>query len=578
METTMQARRSSAAAAMLPPEVLSQIFLEVDPHTLYTSVRALSRSWKQCVEERLLAREFESGRWRVGLRVVRKPKVGSPWQGGIVGGKGFDAPGALWNEVRSRAEEDESSVGNASDEEVEARRRQAVERAEQAYRTAVLTRHGALEDELAPLDARACDELSAAQPIVHVIPLKYKRYDGASTTLQFATPENELQALFENGNSSADPSRLDLDFGIVWRFPGDGQDNEQWGEADPENGWLSRFYCSTFDMDVSEQDEDKVGSCRLISSPLARRVRRTIRHPTGSGDVEDDEEDEEEDVNMQRHSSTSSKPMEWSDGGHEYASLSLSLGTEFFVRRSARANQLTRRLEVAAAAAQSMRNDKRRRLLQSAASTPRRSPKQTGTPLTTDDLSSIRRHLAATATSSTALPSGMSTPAAPAWKNGGLSYAYVASSPPSEATSRRSSSSSPGHRGPRVVRAVPMSSNNSSNGKVAPMPSVNVSGYASVHHQAPIDGKEEEEVSHDLFSASMTRSSSSSSDKGYISNMAISSHHSVPRAHFSAKLVRMPLSQRSPNDWKDYHGRTQYRDAALTQGSGMSIAIWEWCR
>ena len=62
-------------------------------------------------------------------------------------------------------------------------------------------------------------------------------------------------------------------------------------------------------------------------------------HPELQSHLEDDTDDEK-------------RPLVWSDEGHEYLSLDLSLGMEFFVRRSARANQLLRRLEAEAVAAE----------------------------------------------------------------------------------------------------------------------------------------------------------------------------------------------------------------------------------
>ena len=74
----------------------------------------------------------------------------------------------------------------------------------------------------------------------------------------------------------------------------------------------------------------------IRSTPLTPRSRRHAQHPSfpnfGSADGEEEE-------------LGSSRQLTWSDEGHEYVSLSLALGIEFFVRRSARTNLLSRRLE-----------------------------------------------------------------------------------------------------------------------------------------------------------------------------------------------------------------------------------------
>lgn len=583
--------------AILPPELLSQIFLEVDPHTLYTSVRALSRSWKQCVEQRLLASEFESGRWRVGLRVVRKPKMGAEWRGGRAGGRGLEAPGALWDNVKSYAQQRASELQQTHTQSSSSST-DVMDEARSAFARNVVSRHGALEDELEPV--LADDEQEPNAPIVHVIPMNFKRYDSNSTTLQFTTPSDELYALFER-----DASRLDLDFGIVWRFPGDGQSNDGWGDADPENGWLSRFYCSSFDVHNKENDvlqEDRNVSLR--STPLARRVRRAIAH-CDDEEVESGDEDGEPEANtsharISAHSQLQ-RPLEWSDRGHEYASLSLSLGTEFFVRRSARANFLLRRLEAEVEANHVRRQARRnRKFFSSTASTPRRSPRQCLTPSLVVPASGHSRiagspsrsvKSATPLKSSSTCSTGTSTPSWPPWKTG-ASFAAVASTPPSESASHRGSFSASGRgNGPRILRPVPISL--TSTGRTAPQPSVNASGYASVQHRSPTDEKEAElkqqEIAAGIEDADsayaalgdMTRSTSSSSScstKGCASaKVAISSHQSVPRAHFSARLLRaMPTA--GPKNWQggDAWGRNSQRQATFSGQE--SIVVWEWCR
>ncbi|MCO5613848.1 hypothetical protein L7F22_068126 [Adiantum nelumboides] len=597
MANSVSSQETSSTSTLLPPEILSQIFLEVDPHTLYTSVRALSRSWKQCVEDRLMAAEFETGRWRVGLRVVRKPKMGAAWRGGRAGGRGVDAPGGNWNDVHSRIRQRAQEQG--LDEE------QLVEQARHAFAINVAARYGSLEDEMEPALSGQDQTFNHGAPIVHTIPMQFRRYDKASTTLQFHTPNEELHALFEK-----ETSRLDLDFGIIWRFPGDGQDDrEEWGDADPENGWLSRFYCSSFDTKRIEDSAISSQSVNLRSTPLARRVRRAITRADDAGEVEDD------DIDATETSFDPSAPLEWSDRGHEYAALSLSLGTEFFVRRSARANHLLRRLEAEVESARKARKEakKRRSNLQSnrssQCSTPYlRSPNRALMPVDASSSSSslevpvLRLHQRLVAVNSTNNSTRASTPSTgsvcssgtctpstsntPAWKlDRSASYAAIASTPPSNSHSRRGSSSS---SGTRILRPVHFGTPKES---LAPLPSVNASGYASVQHQSLADSKEEEmkaekeehmtgDVSmlseDDSFdSESMTRSTSS---KGYASKVAISSHHSVPRCHFSARLVRIGSQPRSTKEWQggDSYGRNAVRQADLPAQT--SVALWEWCR
>lgn len=515
--------------SVLPSEILSQIFLEVDPHTLYTSVRSLSRSWKQTVEDHLLAQEFRSGNWKLGLRVVRKPKVGARWRGGRVGGEGLEAPGATWHDVKGRIE----------DEAPEEDRERRLSEAKRAYADATLIRYGAWEDDLTPLEEESSAE--ASHPLVHVIPLTFKKYDGASTTLQFGTKEREWHALFEQ--SGSDSGRLDLDFGLVWRFPGDGQDHDGWGTPDAENGWLSRFYCSNFDVRACEMaDEERVYT--LQSSPLARRIRSSVQQIPGQ----------------------SQSSLEWSDEGHEYVSLSVSLGTEFFVRRSARANYLLRRLEIEAKADEERQNQSM--TISSVQATPVSTPRNGGSPATP----ALSRHLCVKRASSlqhnagSAPSSGATTPL----RTFARSFAAVASTPPTPVPKLSHTTAEPG--------------NSRLGGSNAPLPSVHASGYSSVQHRPPVDGKEMEgqrekaaapsdEQNPTDFSASETDGSYTPSTKGYTSKVAISSHYSVPRAHFCATLV-------SSNGASGWHGGDQWgRNARSTMhGQLTEGSLWEWRR
>ncbi|GAC92888.1 hypothetical protein PHSY_000446 [Pseudozyma hubeiensis SY62] len=370
---------SGHAKAHLPNELLRHIFLYCDPATLYTTVRALNKSWKHAVEHDLIATHFANKDWRVGLRVTRK------------------LPSTL------------------SEEEVNDAQRQQAD--DDLFRLNVLNRRGAQE----PFNINA-----QPRTVTHVIPLTFKAYDEENVSLRFdtdstwhslfqvaqpdsdeedAAPNNPAPANANNrqvddtddsdrsdedeeapqpaagtvhvaangrrerqedfgaaaarARARAESARLELDFGLVWRFPDDGQDADvyqikkndaaSWGQPDPENGWLSRFYCSNFDTvssaATSSAPSGTASPAVLQSTPLTRRTRSSRLHSSVERrmhDVVDDDEDE----------GFSPAQMIWSDEGHEYMSLDLSLGMEFFVRRSARANQLVRRLEAAAAAAE----------------------------------------------------------------------------------------------------------------------------------------------------------------------------------------------------------------------------------
>ena len=219
----------------LPNEILREVFLYCDPATLYGSVRGLNSIWKHAVENQLIPCHFSNRDWRVGLRVVRK--LPATHRG---------------NQIEA-------------DDEID--------------RLNTLEREGALE----PIEPAKLNR--GTSQLVHVIPLQFQGYDAENISLRFSTG-NEWHALFrvdlpasddENDDdddddddddeddhgasraraeAKADSSRLELDFGLVWRFPDDGQDGDSdqaqkpniddvssWGAPDPENGWLSRFYC-----------------------------------------------------------------------------------------------------------------------------------------------------------------------------------------------------------------------------------------------------------------------------------------------------------------------------------------------
>ncbi|PWN53899.1 hypothetical protein IE53DRAFT_383590 [Violaceomyces palustris] len=331
-------REGADQSQLLPNELLRLIFLQCDPATLYTSVRSLNKSWRYTVENQLFRDQFTSNRWRVGLRVSKKVSA-------------VRADGSHFDSIDQDGQEDPIETLNA------------------------LAREGVSESH------PASRHLSAnSTHIVHVIPLTFSSYDPDNLSLRFDTG-SEWHALFkvpspleaedeeadQDGRSSAvqrrrtevkaDSSRLEMDFAIVWRFPGDGQGGDDeakqdyWGSPDPENGWLSRFYCSNFDVKRCKLEEATTNLTAaedriLRSTPMATRTRRAELHPfLAQVQREEQEDNVSEPVGR-------SQDLTWSDEGHEYLSLDLSLGMDFFVKRSARANQLLRRLEAEAFAAQ----------------------------------------------------------------------------------------------------------------------------------------------------------------------------------------------------------------------------------
>lgn len=278
------------ASTSLPFEVQRTIFLLLDPHSLYTSVRSLNNKWKETVEDHLLEQQFTSKNWRIALKVSRRFKHSNPSGGGPA-----DAGGA------TPANNNMLQALDGLDKE---------DRLEK-----VLNMDGLKEDMLDELNENGeTPELSSSNDSnltsssnssfetkvkTHVIPLKFERYCNETTSLEFSTGE-EWHALFEQPQevpahdgevqdgqeriTEVDPqeARLDLDFAIVWRFPGDGKDEDEedeererkrgrngnnvvrnrereitreWGKPDPENNWLSRFHCvSTTDIVLKEAD------------------------------------------------------------------------------------------------------------------------------------------------------------------------------------------------------------------------------------------------------------------------------------------------------------------------------------
>lgn len=522
------------ALPLLPAELLSQIFLQVDPHTLYTSVRCLSRQWKEEVESNLLRKEFTSGRWRVGLRVNRKPKVGKAWRGGIAGGSGDQAPGAAWESYLKRIDLEYADA--TEQEQIEARLR-----AKQEYNRIIHQREGVLEDEMACLLME-----QASAPLSHVLPLQFDHYDRETAMLRFDTGNDDWYALFEGAEEGSN-SRLDLDFSIVWRFPGDGQSDDEsdgWGVPDQENGWLSRFFCSSFDIRTDDIQEE--GSKRLHSTPLARRIRKRIQGEDRDADVV-----------------AGSAPLEWSDQGHEYMCLSLSLGTEFFVRRSAQANILTRRLEAAAQA-----DDERRRLGKGKAQ--RRIFSSGATSMATTPTNGPQRRRAIDPfnrlqcdTRSTA-HSGASTPLIRS-----ATYASIASTPSSGASSPIGGSSI-SSKGPRIAKLSRRPTHSR-----APFPSANVSGYSSVLHKPKVNEKLAELCDEADEGDKIDPDVSSSCSRMEVAGCN-SSVQSCPRAFFSAQLYSAESEVKSGLQWVDENGTLPLRLCALN--STIPLTIWQWSR
>lgn len=607
----------------LPPEVLSHIFLHVDPHTLYTSVRALSRSWKACVEEHLLAHEFNTGRWRLGLRVVKRARRGQPWRGGVVGGEGLQAPGGLWSAYKeahagarsattrrsipprptqglsasmlfalgSPDEEDNEAQTNgagadtgATDDAAAAKVNDGEEAAlRQRFASAnVLSRRDALEDEL-PRGEEGAD----SDPLIHILPLQFSRYDAENVSLQFTTGLDEWHALFEQqtageadasedeedteGRREAEESRrLDLDFGLVWRFPGDGQDDDPevgtqgWGRPDPENGWLSRFYCSGYDMkpasaieqkEEGEENEREDVDRLLQSTPLARRRRTATLRRESPSDYEGQEE------------------LFWSDDGHEYMSLSLSLGAEFFVRRAARTNHLLRRLEVAARSQEDKRAAKRGRRNRflgansnssTASSTPMRASSPPPPPSRATAVATAREGnspcLTPKTKSATSSPPRRLQPG-PLPK---ASWAAIAATPP------RSGTSSPVPQGrPRVAQLVPH---------------IQDKKVKAATHEEVNDGEEAEEASaasedHDALQSIVDSVSTTSGQATAVATTQGSNRRSSPRATFVCKLMRPSAPAQGSQCWTggDAWGRSASRLAPASRQLE-KVATWEWRR
>lgn len=288
--------------AQLPHELMADVFMHLDPHTLYTVARQLNRNWKETTENHIIPMLFRSRQWRVALRVHRRPRRVHPASAAAA-----SQPASLANN-RGRVETES-------------------ERAERVHATL-----GAWEDELlAPLE-----DPMHPPTITDYIPLKLRGVDAAANRFDFTTGADwyALYELDDRAKAGDDAFRLDLDFGIAWRFDGDGKEEEDlirpggWTRLDPENGWLSKFWCSKYDIKQQSDAGTDANAAKLNCTSLARRRRLPAPVPKTKGQP---------------------TPLQWDDKHLEYLHVDLSLGTEFFVRRSARANLLMRALEAEAA-------------------------------------------------------------------------------------------------------------------------------------------------------------------------------------------------------------------------------------
>ncbi|KAK0519275.1 hypothetical protein OC842_007504 [Tilletia horrida] len=344
--TSTSASGDGQQDARLPPEILSAIFLHLDPHTLFTSVRALSRTWRNNVEVHLLPSQFSLGRWKVGLRIANA----------VAGGVSLPPP--------------IHSTGNPGSSE-----RQALEHALEAANAAaledpnlavarlrdMLSTPGTLETQL---------PLPGPRPVsIVTIPLTFVGYDRTTASLKFTS-----DAWHAITNSAHDRNGLlGCTFHIVWNEAG--TVSLESAKPDPQNYWLKSFFISLRNMQ-SGQDSgplapnkfsktgfDSPVPTKLISTPLAPRVLA----PRNTGGSTEDRPSprlgpslQPPSAQQQRpHASQSSAaaepastqsqqqgPLDWSDASHHYLHLrTLALGIEFFTRQSARANLLTRKLE-----------------------------------------------------------------------------------------------------------------------------------------------------------------------------------------------------------------------------------------
>lgn len=313
----------TSAFAQLPHELMAQVFMHVDPHTLYTSIRQLNKHWKVTVESHIIPMLFRTHQWRVALRVHRRLR------------RIHQNNAAALATTRSQTRSHLTATGE-TDEERNHR---------------VLSSLGAWEDEMQPPDS----DPMQPRTITDYIPLELKSVNSTRNQFDFTTGK-QWYALYELDHRALAGDagfRLDLDFGVAWRFDGDGKDGEEqrpggWTSLDQENGWLSKFYCSTYDLNSvlsgrrnsisdCEKEQHDVEIVKLNHTNLVRRRRLPAPEAPRGGRTE------------ARADPFAPLDLYWDDKHVEYMHLDLSLGTEFFVRRSARANLLMRALEAEAA-------------------------------------------------------------------------------------------------------------------------------------------------------------------------------------------------------------------------------------
>ncbi|CAD6920773.1 unnamed protein product [Tilletia controversa] len=327
---------AASARTQLPPEILSAIFLHLDPHTLFTSVRALSRQWRNEVETALLPNQFASGRWKVGLRIANSAA------GGITLPAPIHASGTNEHAVMEANIEAANAAVMDNPDLAVARLRD------------MLNTPGTLESQL---------PVPGPRPIsIVTIPLTFVGYDRTTASLKFAS-----DAWHAITNSTRNRSGLlNCTFHIVWNEAG--RNVLETAKPDPQNYWLSKFFVSEDDSTALPPNTIPQGGCdsplpmKLVATPLAPRVL-TPRNTNAVADPSSLNSGGLQSPGTNLSRSTASRlmppnptapdaqeaatgPLDWSDASHHYLHLrTLALGIEFFTRQSARANLLTRKLE-----------------------------------------------------------------------------------------------------------------------------------------------------------------------------------------------------------------------------------------
>ncbi|KAK0568484.1 hypothetical protein OC861_001889 [Tilletia horrida] len=334
------ANKNDRGSSKLPPELLSIIFLQLDPHTLFTSVRALSRQWRHAVETNLLPNQFHSGRWKVGLRIA-KTALPAP----------IHSTGTSERAVMEAAVEAANAAVMDNPDLAVARLRD------------LLNTPGTLETHL---------PLPGPRPLSTVtIPLTFVGYDRKTASLSFTS--DAWHAITSNSKNRS--GLLDCTFHIVWN-EADSVSLES-AKPNPQNHWLNKFYLSDKDSKAMAPNKFSKGGCdsplptKLVSTPLAPRVlapRNTSTNdedrssglgsasyaptPTAIGSAHQSRLLRAPDAAHPQNASILGGPppptgqLDWSDASHHYMHLrTLALGIEFFTRQSARANLLTRKLE-----------------------------------------------------------------------------------------------------------------------------------------------------------------------------------------------------------------------------------------